>query len=315
MSNVLFPAQSKVFQVNTLSGGSLTTSLVSYWAMEGNSGDFFGTNYGTDTSVSYSTSYGKVAQGASFSSSLITTGTSGFSATNFSVSMWFRPTSTSGSWGLFDTHPTTAGALRIYEDASTPNQISYNIAGYTGQTITYPLTNGTWYHFVYTLSGGNVTNLYINGVSSGAFTNGGSAVISTFTIGTVNGTLYSAGAIDEVGVWSKVLSTNEISDLYNGGAGQTMVGSVVDTVSDADNTPTIAVPNLGAISVSDFDTNTDTIVGLIEPPLLVRVSDIATGSDTAVISLPNLGALIVNDADIDVDASPTITLGSSLGPV
>jgi hypothetical protein len=215
-------ALTKQFQVNTLSGGTLTTGLVSYYNMQGNSNDYYGSNNGNDTSVSYSTSYGKVAQGASFSSSLITTGISGFSATNFSVSMWFRPTSTSGSWGLFDTHPSAVGALRIYEDASTPNQISYNIAGYTGHAITYPLTNGTWYHFVFTLSGGNVTNLYINGVSSGAFTNGGSAVISTFTIGTVNGTLYSAGAIDEVGVWSKVLSTNEISDLYNSGSGQTM---------------------------------------------------------------------------------------------
>jgi hypothetical protein len=31
-----------------------------------------------------------------------------------------------------------------------------------------------------------------------------------------------AGYLDEVGIWSKVLSTNEITDLYNGGAGQTM---------------------------------------------------------------------------------------------
>ena len=41
------------FQVNTLSGGSLTTGLVSYWNMQGNSNDYYGSNNGTDTSVSY----------------------------------------------------------------------------------------------------------------------------------------------------------------------------------------------------------------------------------------------------------------------
>lgn len=31
------------------------------------------------------------------------------------------------------------------------------------------------------------------------------------------------GYMDEVGIWSKVLSSTEISDLYNGGNGNTMM--------------------------------------------------------------------------------------------
>ncbi len=38
--------------------GTLTTGLVSYYKMEGNSNDFWGTNNGTDTSVTYGTAIG-----------------------------------------------------------------------------------------------------------------------------------------------------------------------------------------------------------------------------------------------------------------
>ena len=62
-------ASTAQFQVNTLSGGSLTTSLISYYPMSGNSNDYYGSNNGANHSVSYSTSYGKVNQGVSIPSS------------------------------------------------------------------------------------------------------------------------------------------------------------------------------------------------------------------------------------------------------
>ena len=62
-------ATAKQFQVNTLSGGTLTTGLVSYWNMEGNSNDFYGSNNGTEYFRFLRTSYGKVNQGASFNGS------------------------------------------------------------------------------------------------------------------------------------------------------------------------------------------------------------------------------------------------------
>jgi hypothetical protein len=66
--------------------------------------------------------------------------------------------------------------------------------------------------------------LYTNGSADGSavgmspnITTGGSK-----EIGTDLSIAYMNGDIDEFGIWSKALSTNEISDLYNGGAGQTM---------------------------------------------------------------------------------------------
>jgi hypothetical protein len=48
--------------------GTLMTDLVSYYPMEDNSNDFYGTNDGADTAISYGTSYGLIGQGANLTS-------------------------------------------------------------------------------------------------------------------------------------------------------------------------------------------------------------------------------------------------------
>ena len=62
-------AGTKAFQVNTASGGTLTTSLISYYNFQSNSNDQFGSNNGSDTGMSYTAGGGKVNNGAVFDGS------------------------------------------------------------------------------------------------------------------------------------------------------------------------------------------------------------------------------------------------------
>lgn len=93
-------------------------------------------------------------------------------------------------------------------------------------TGTSPMSTGTWYFLcgVFDLANGNII-LYVNGVVVGSL----KVTVSSF----VNSDPYririfefdASGSdrvrVDELGIWSKVLSATEVSELYNNGAGKT----------------------------------------------------------------------------------------------
>lgn len=94
-------------------------------------------------------------------------------------------------------------------------------------TGTSPISKSTWYFLcgVFDLANGNIT-LYVNGVSVGSL----NVTASSF----VNANPYririfefeysgsSSVRVDEVGIWSKALSADEVSELYNNGAGKSL---------------------------------------------------------------------------------------------
>lgn len=91
---------------------------------------------------------------------------------------------------------------------------------YVSNTTT--LTVGTWYHIAVTYDGTN-GQVYINGSSVAGPTavsgNGTSCGSDGSQIGAgQGGTGTFDGMADEVGVWSRALSSTEISQLYNSGA-------------------------------------------------------------------------------------------------
>ena len=211
--------------------------------MEGNSNDYWGTNNGTDTSVSYGTSYGKVAQGGLFTAS----GSNGISTSLFisgngsrSYAAWFKPTGTNNAIMAMG-NPSTGQQFAMASYGTGLWFASNNNNCYGGTAI----ADGNW-HFGVITYGGGATNdastgikIYVDNVLQTLTSNGASwgGTLNTtghsLVIG--NGDAYTdnafGGDIDEVGIWSKVLSTQEISDLYNGGAGQTMCWG--DTQSDS----------------------------------------------------------------------------------
>ena len=93
-------------------------------------------------------------------------------------------------------------------------------------TGTSPMSTGTWYFLcgVFDLSNGNII-LYVNGVAVGSldvtassFVNANPHRIRLFDFDEPGS---GSVRVDEVGIWSKVLSATEVSELYNNGAGKT----------------------------------------------------------------------------------------------
>lgn len=209
----------------------LTDSLVSYWSMEGNSNDLVGSNNGTDTNISYSTGTGKILQGMSPTSTASGTGISIPNAAalrttgDFTISLWFNLSANQPA-GLF-----CGGG----QSASTYN--NYSLSYFNGQGILWRIrdnggglpvniiyafsTLSAWTHVVAMISGTAAT-LYVNGavVGTGTFSGTRNSLTNTNNIG---GGFHDSneriiqGDIDEVGFWSRALSQNEVTELYNAG--------------------------------------------------------------------------------------------------
>lgn len=91
---------------------------------------------------------------------------------------------------------------------------------------TVTLTTGTWHHIAYTCDASQNQVFYLNATNVGS--NTATAGNGSFGGGTFNGTMFSRapfaaarfhqGLTDEWGVWNSVLTSAEITTLYNAGA-------------------------------------------------------------------------------------------------
>jgi len=224
------------FQVDT--DGTLTTNLLAYWKLEDTADSwstFTLTNGNTVTFVA-----GKVNNSASFArtssqylqtSSLVTT-----AVDDFSVSLWVNIPDAS-EYGCFfhNGDPVVAGGddgwsfgvgnTTFDNSGSQGNNLLILANGVAWKTAIGAIGTG-WHHIIVMRDSGTWKG-YIDTVlgttSIGA--------PSTPTVATMIGANNTDGAssaywndkIDEVAIWDKVLSAQEITDLYNSGSGQTMV--------------------------------------------------------------------------------------------
>ena len=96
--------------------------------------------------------------------------------------------------------------------ANTPNNI-FNFNEWTHVVFTYDKDAG----------GTDEVKIYVNGVYASACTRDYSAPIGTnnnnITIGQNSGVTFTNGKIDELSIYNRALSANEISELYRAGAG------------------------------------------------------------------------------------------------
>lgn len=224
---------------------ALIDNLISYWSLDGDSTDAHASADGTDTSVAYSTSYGKVDEGVRFDQTPGSPGTATDYVTigapftpgtsDISFSLWFNPetvnTITQAVWYW---EQSNANGFPHWSMSFTSSGIS--VTCYNGAAQSHSVSTGvvpsasTWYHVVFTRTASDkIGRAYINNsseyASAAATTNANLAITSNLLFGRRFNPTYSNeqypydGYLDEVGVWDKVLTTDEISALYNDGDG------------------------------------------------------------------------------------------------
>jgi hypothetical protein len=224
----------KQFQVDT--NHTLTTSLVSYWKEEDLT-DFYGSN--NQTGVNSPTFVaGKVNNAINFaagSSQYSTFTRTGFptGSSDRSLALWVNFTSLpTGDTYLFSYG--TRVSNQEWGIAIRKSGTNYVLlfdrfnAGDAG-TVNLISGTGTWINLIFIYNGtANTLKAYVNGTLTDTVTTGtenaGTADFGDFATRQDQGAgTFFDGKMDEVGFWSKQLSAQEITDLYHGGAGQTMI--------------------------------------------------------------------------------------------
>lgn len=202
---------------------SLQSGLTCYYALEGNGNDSLGYNNASVVGgVVFSLANGKVKQGGGFTSGsfgLRTVAANGFPSGNSAR--------TSSAWVKF-TVSTTMVILPYGRDAGVPNQdwvfliLGANPGigcGGGGASVQagININDGLWHLLVGTYDGSRL-RIYVDNVLRGT---SGIVVLNTIPTRLTFMAFQYTGAIDEFGIWNRVLTDNERTQLWNGGVGTT----------------------------------------------------------------------------------------------
>lgn len=250
---------------------ALSTDLRAYWKLDeasGNASDSSGNGYtmtnGGSSGVTFTT--GKMGNAAHFENTYPNNQDSfsrsglGSDCSTYTISAWIKSSDTTintdngiisgGSWG-------GAGAwvLMVRTNGSGVGALRWDVYGNTtGDGISSTTTgifNGSWRHVAVTYSDSTDTlKFYIDGRLDKTSTSVNSGTIDLTSINIYLGQYlvgsnyrgFANGEIDEVGVWSRVLTDDEISQVYNSGRGNT--------------TPFVDIPDhYGCLGYYNLDTN------------------------------------------------------------
>jgi hypothetical protein len=211
---------------------AITDNLVAFWELEEASGtraDALGVSTLTSNNAVGSTT-GKVGQAATFvaasSQSLSHADSATLSmpaGTSFTIQTWVNLTDVSGTYIVIAKGNVSAPMeYGLYFDA-TPH-LNFRVADGTHlDTVTWSgtPTSATWYHIIaWYDNGGASIGLAVNAGSADTGSSTGSHdTTETFFLGDDGASRFMNGTIDQVGIWTRVLTSGERTTLYNGGAG------------------------------------------------------------------------------------------------
>lgn len=299
--STLLSVQSSGNSCGALSG-TLQNGLVGWWPFCGNANDESGNgNNGTVYGATLTTDrFGNSNQAYSFDGAddYIQCPQNNIPTQNLSVSVWINPNSTFANMQfvcLGSTSSTRWGVVASNNNA----YIGYGAgcSGSGGSVLTNcPISNSTWINLVYVSSGvGGVTQIYKNGVLLGQVPN------STSTGGCSTSNLFFGvdifslpefinGKLDDIGIWNRALTPQEISELYNQGNLSTWWSDGTTNQSSIQVQPTQTTTY--SVTVSDgVGSCTDSITIQVNNPQINAGSDLsicegeaatltATGADT-----------------------------------
>ncbi len=215
---------------------TLPTNLEGYWELEEANGtrvDSHGSNDLTENGTGgVANESAKIGNGALFASAdtdYLDSSTDPGPSGDWSVAGWVDFNTVSRySWLFYSGVGTNTGfGVRFENDNKIFAQFgTASTVAKTRTTSAHVSSTGTWYHVAVTadVSAGEAgITIYVNNssVATTSVTDTATSMtaVAHSEIGGAAGGQTIDGTIDEVGVWSKVLTSGEVSDLYNSGSG------------------------------------------------------------------------------------------------
>lgn len=307
MTNVLYKdkidgvweVQGKKIEKHAGWTSGLSVGLVSYYKLDETSGtttiDSHGSNNGTISGATVNVA-GKIDKAYDFD------GTNDYvqidneeamrlSGGSYSISFWFKADSISKSrliWKSYSTDGTIEYDINIADTSAGKIDFRTNDGKLTSSTS---VSVGNWYHIVVVRdlsSTGTEQKLYINAgtpvtrASTGTTTTGNDnkkMQIGRYFFSSTAGDYFN-GIIDEVGIWSRALSSEEVSELYNSGTGITYKepliinlispinyynssSSTIDFSANLTDEGDLGIANVSlVINNTIYDTNTSGLTGV-----------------------------------------------------
>ena len=215
-----------------LGGGAnpLWDGLLAYWTADNTTDDALGNYNGTLVNgATYGT--GIINQGFSLDgvNDYVTMGNvldfDGSTPFSFSCWVYINALGVDAIFGKSQQSPYNGYGLHIQTDSL----YYFHLGGSSLlQVSSGPVILNSWHHIVITYNGNKTHSgfkMYINNVSKtplntyGSFT-GSSSSSLPFEVGRQGNAWYFDGRVDEIGAWNRELTSLEVTELYNSGAGK-----------------------------------------------------------------------------------------------
>jgi len=226
-------------------GGGLSRGLLAYYRFEETSGVRYnrgtiggGLNLTDNNTVGSTTGavaiQGNPAVGASFVRgnseylSLSDPSEVNVGGADFSISIWFKiDSSLSGlNQNILGVWQTSKFSYRLYYNGSNKKIFWYTSANGTSATsiASSTVSDDTFYNTVLIHDNSSGSEVYLNNSSIGS---AGSVVKSqpsvAFVVGGIaDGTDYFNGVLDDLAIWNRQITSDEISQVYNSGSGKVL---------------------------------------------------------------------------------------------
>jgi len=174
-----------------------------------------------------------------------------FTDADSTISFWIKTPSAFGTINQYPFYIHTPFKMAVW--VSSTGVLTGTMGSDTSNTGSTLSTN-TWYHIIMTRDQSAETGIiYLNNSSDITFSSTGTGNCSAISLGGWNqgGGNFWTGYIDEVGIWSRIITSDERAELYNSGNGLTYpFGPTIFTVSKSESIDISDVFTRGKITIS-----------------------------------------------------------------
>ena len=148
------------------------------------------------------------------------------SVTDYTASFWFKPSGAGSVGNLYSSYASSSTEFQFYLHPLSPNPVTNAWSQACSFTGISGLTTGSWNHIAFVWESGVGLTVTINGNENiipnySSPTCKPNAPTGITRLGATlygSGTQFLGGVMDEVSLWNRALSSQDIADLYNNGS-------------------------------------------------------------------------------------------------